>query len=192
MNSIFLVDIVLLSFLFLLASVLVICDFQGIYSFHLAVKNFGIKLPTFPNYLGNVPSYPGNVPNYPFNMYRICIGVSFHIFYLQGGEHLDEIVFSINSVMFKKNVCPFLKAPCLNQWCTKIITIRERAFQVVVKKPTCQFRRHRDVGLISGLRRSPGEGQSNPLQYSCPENPMDRRAWWVPLGPKELERSEAT
>ena len=74
MNSIFLVDIVLLSFLFLLASVLVICDFQGIYSFHLAVKNFGIKLPTFPNYLGNVP-------NYPFNMYRICIGVSFHIFY---------------------------------------------------------------------------------------------------------------
>ena len=81
MNSIFLVDIVLLSFLFLLASVLVICDFQGIYSFHLAVKNFGIKLPTFPNYLGNVPSYPGNVPNYPFNMYRICIGVSFHIFY---------------------------------------------------------------------------------------------------------------
>ena len=81
MNSIFLVDIVLLSFLFLLASVLVICDFQGIYSFHLAVKNFGIKLPTFPNYLGNVPSYPGNVPNYPFNMYRICISVSFHIFY---------------------------------------------------------------------------------------------------------------
>ena len=26
-------------------------------------------------------------------------------------------------------------------------------------------------------RRSPGEGNGNPLQYSCPENPMDRRAW---------------
>lgn len=42
MNSVFL-DIVLLSFLFLLASVLVICDFQGIYPFRLAVKNFGVK-----------------------------------------------------------------------------------------------------------------------------------------------------
>ena len=28
-----------------------------------------------------------------------------------------------------------------------------------------------------GLRRSPGEGNGNPLQYSCLENPMDRGAW---------------
>ena len=35
----------------------------------------------------------------------------------------------------------------------------------------------RDVGLISGLGRSPGEGNGNPLQYSCLENPMDRGAW---------------
>ena len=34
-----------------------------------------------------------------------------------------------------------------------------------------------DVGSISGLRRSPGEGNGNPLQYSCLENPMDRGAW---------------
>ena len=34
-----------------------------------------------------------------------------------------------------------------------------------------------DVGLIPGLGRSPGEGNGNPLQYSCLENPMDRRAW---------------
>ena len=34
----------------------------------------------------------------------------------------------------------------------------------------------RDLGLIPGLGRSPGEGNSNPLQYSCLENPMDRRA----------------
>ena len=32
----------------------------------------------------------------------------------------------------------------------------------------------RDLGLISGLGRSPGEGNGNPLQYSCPENSMDR------------------
>ena len=34
----------------------------------------------------------------------------------------------------------------------------------------------RNAGLIPGLRRSPGEGHSNPLQYSCLENPMDRGA----------------
>ena len=31
-----------------------------------------------------------------------------------------------------------------------------------------------DVGSIPGLRRSPGEGNCNPLQYSCLENPRDR------------------
>ena len=33
-----------------------------------------------------------------------------------------------------------------------------------------------DLGLIPGLRTSPGGGHSNPLQYSCLENPMDRGA----------------
>ena len=35
----------------------------------------------------------------------------------------------------------------------------------------------RDVGLISGLRRSPGTSSGSPLQSSCLENPMDRGAW---------------
>ena len=34
-----------------------------------------------------------------------------------------------------------------------------------------------DLGLIPGLGRSPGEGNGNPLQYYCLENPMDRGAW---------------
>jgi len=34
-----------------------------------------------------------------------------------------------------------------------------------------------DPSLIPGLGRSPGEGNGNPLQYSCLENPMDRGAW---------------
>ena len=34
-----------------------------------------------------------------------------------------------------------------------------------------------DVGLIPGFGRSPGEGNGNPLQYSCLRNPMDRGAW---------------
>ena len=36
-----------------------------------------------------------------------------------------------------------------------------------------------DPGLIPGLRRSPGEGNGNPLPYSCLGNPMDRGAWWA-------------
>ena len=34
-----------------------------------------------------------------------------------------------------------------------------------------------DLGSIPGSQRSPGEGNGNPLQYSCLENPMDRGAW---------------
>ena len=37
----------------------------------------------------------------------------------------------------------------------------------------------RDPGSIPGLGRSPGEGNGNPLQYSCLENPIDREAWWA-------------
>ena len=36
-----------------------------------------------------------------------------------------------------------------------------------------------DLGLIPGSGRSPGEGNGNPLQYSCLENPMDRGDWWA-------------
>ena len=34
-----------------------------------------------------------------------------------------------------------------------------------------------DLGLTPGSGRSPGEGNGNPLQYSCLENPMDRGDW---------------
>ena len=34
-----------------------------------------------------------------------------------------------------------------------------------------------DLGSFPGLGRSPGEGNGNPLQYSCPENPMDGEIW---------------
>ena len=36
-----------------------------------------------------------------------------------------------------------------------------------------------DPGSIPGSGRSPGEGNSNPFQYSCLENPLDREAWWA-------------
>ena len=50
-----------------------------------------------------------------------------------------------------------------------------------------------DLGSIPGLERSPGEGNSNPLQYSCLENPMDRESWQATvhgLACKELDTTE--
>ena len=45
------------------------------------------------------------------------------------------------------------------------------------KEPTCQCRRHMRRGFDPWVRKIPGEGNGNPLQYSCLGNPMDRGAW---------------
>ena len=48
-----------------------------------------------------------------------------------------------------------------------------------------------DPGLISESGRSPGEGNGNPLQYSCMGSPMDREAWQATVhGVTELETTE--
>ena len=47
---------------------------------------------------------------------------------------------------------------------------------VVVKNPPASAG---DAGLIPGSRRSAGEGNGNPLYYSCLGNRMDRGAWWA-------------
>ena len=51
-----------------------------------------------------------------------------------------------------------------------------------------------DEGSIPGLRRSPGEGYGNPLQYSCLENPHGQRslAGYSSSGQKELDTTEET
>ena len=47
----------------------------------------------------------------------------------------------------------------------------------VVKNPPANAGDAGDVGSIPGLGRSPGDGNGNPLQYSCLGNPVDRGEW---------------
>ena len=47
------------------------------------------------------------------------------------------------------------------------------------KEPTCDAGDIMRYCSIPESGRSPGEGNGNPLQYSCLENPMDREAWWA-------------
>ena len=54
-------------------------------------------------------------------------------------------------------------------------SINQRLGGSEVKASACNAE---DQGSISGSGRSPGEGNGNPLQYSCLENPMDG-AWWA-------------
>ena len=48
---------------------------------------------------------------------------------------------------------------------------------LVVKKVSANAGDLRNVGLIPGSGRFPGEGHGNPFQYTCLKNPMDRGAW---------------
>ena len=52
----------------------------------------------------------------------------------------------------------------------------------------------RDAGSTPGLGRSPGEGHGNPLQYSCLENPTDKRSvvGYSPWGCAESDMTEET
>ena len=51
---------------------------------------------------------------------------------------------------------------------------------MVKNLPACAGRRKK-LGSVPGSGRYPGEGQGNPLQYSCLENPMEKGAWWAPV-----------
>ena len=57
------------------------------------------------------------------------------------------------------------------QWASQVV--------LVVKNLPANEGEARDLDLIPGSGRSPGEGHGDPLQYSCLGNPMDRRALWA-------------
>ena len=63
--------------------------------------------------------------------------------------------------------------PCFLLWFS---CLRGFPLNSVGKESACNTG---DLGSIPGSGRSPREGNGNPLQYSCLENPMDRGAWWA-------------
>ena len=68
-----------------------------------------------------------------------------------------------------------LSCPILSEWASQVA--------LVVKNLPANAGDTGDLGSTPGLRRSPGEGNGNPLQYSCLENPMDRGAWLAGYSP---------
>ena len=76
---------------------------------------------------------------------------------------------------------------------TPALYIREGSQVVlVVKNLPANAGDARDLGLIPGSGKSPGEGNGNPFQYSCLENPMDRGAWQATVHRvAELDTTEA-
>ena len=60
-----------------------------------------------------------------------------------------------------------------------LITGASLVAQMVKNPPAMQETQVQDVGSILGWGRSHGEGNGNPLQSSCLENPIDRGHWWA-------------
>ena len=74
---------------------------------------------------------------------------------------------------------------CVSSWST-IVYLRVCSYCFIVygiglmyKESACQCRRYRRHEFDSWVRKIPGGENSNPVQYSCLENPMDRAAWWA-------------
>ena len=59
------------------------------------------------------------------------------------------------------------------------LNLRETVLSEIEENLSANARNVRDVGLIPGSGRSPGERNGYPLQYCGRENPMDRGAWWA-------------
>ena len=86
--------------------------------------------------------------------------------------HIPNTVGGINKTRSKGTRAPYLNLHNLD---SSLVTLNT-GFPggSVVKDPPANAG---DTGSILGSGRSPGEGNGNPLQHSCLENPMDREAW---------------
>ena len=65
--------------------------------------------------------------------------------------------------------------------CMTKSTTNKKKIKKIKKEYTCNVRHTGDVGSVPVSGRSPGGENSNPLQYSCLGNPMDRGGWWATI-----------
>ena len=68
---------------------------------------------------------------------------------------------------------------CLLPWHSSLLSNIISVVALVVKNPPVNVGDIRDADSVPGWGRSSGGGHSNPLQYSCLENPMNRGSWWA-------------
>ena len=92
---------------------------------------------------------------------------SYQLFYGWGMTHLFHPISKMHIVGEGPGETP-LPLRCLSYLISSLLTDKRNL-------PAAQ--ELQETGLIHGSGRSPGEGNGNPLQYSCLENPMDRGAW---------------
>ena len=64
----------------------------------------------------------------------------------------------------------YIRVYRMNVWAPHVV--------LVVKNPL-PVQEPQETGSVPGSGKPPGEGNGNPLQYSCLGNPVDRRVWWT-------------
>ena len=105
----------------------------------------------------------------------VCVCVCAHAHACVWRAGAWKIIQSI-TVLILKYKCKILTISKIQYFCHSVLKYFKNSFPSGSegKVSACSAG---DLGLIPGLGSSPGEGNGNPLQYSCLENPMDREAW---------------
>ena len=118
---------------------------------------------------------------YPPSLHYSFIHLSVH-----SSNKAHQQVILIHTAMLPLPECSF----CLPSFDTNSSSYQGFPGNSEVKASACTVG---DPGSIPGLGRSPGEGNGNPLQYSCLENPMDGGAWWLQsTGSQRVAHNSAT
>ena len=88
-----------------------------------------------------------------------------------------EMFLYIRMRYFASQHFAYARVMILPSWVTSLLTALSR--WCIGRESTCQCRSCRGHEFDSWVGKIPGEGNGNPLQYSCLRNPIDRGAWWA-------------